>query len=178
MFSPLRKARSNEAGAELLEFAFVLPLFVGLILAIIWFGQAFNAYETITRAAREGARTALAPTCGSCTADPDPDSKVVDAVTAALQASHVDLDALQVYAPAVTSCGVASSCNTPAHNIRVCRNVKLNSSSPSSDPQQCGVLVSFGYATPFSFAMNTNVSSVLNLPAITLKTSVQMAQEQ
>ena len=178
MFSPLRKARSNEAGAELLEFAFVLPLFVGLILAIIWFGQAFNAYETITRAAREGARTALAPTCGSC-GNVSADSQVVDAVATALQASHIDLNALQVYAPSVTSCtGIPSGCNTLAHNIRVCRGVKLNSSSPSSDPQQCGVLVSFGYATPFSFSMNTNISSVVNLPAVTLKTSVQMAQEQ
>ncbi len=177
MFSPLRKARSNEAGAELLEFAFVLPLFVGLILAIIWFGQAFNAYETITRAAREGARTALAPTCGSCGNTSDP-SKVVDAVTTALQASHIDLDALQVYAPSAISCSATLDCSMLDHNIRLCRNIKLNSSSPSSDPQQCGVLVSFGYATPFSFSMNTNVSSVLNLPAVTLKTSVQMAQEQ
>src|SRR5687768_2986065 len=46
----------NERGQSLVEFALVLmPLFV-ILLAIIQFGFIFNAYVTITNAAREGAR--------------------------------------------------------------------------------------------------------------------------
>ncbi len=41
----------------------ILPLFFMIFLAILWFGQAFRIYGTITRAAREGARAAVAPVC-------------------------------------------------------------------------------------------------------------------
>jgi Flp pilus assembly protein TadG len=48
--------RHPERGQSLVEFALVLmPLFV-ILLAIIQFGFVFNAYVTITNAAREGAR--------------------------------------------------------------------------------------------------------------------------
>jgi Flp pilus assembly protein TadG len=48
--------RSTGRGQSLVEFALVLiPLFV-ILLGIIQFGFVFNAYVTITNAAREGAR--------------------------------------------------------------------------------------------------------------------------
>jgi len=48
--------RHPSRGQSLVEFALVLiPLFV-ILLAIIQFGFIFNAYVTITNAAREGAR--------------------------------------------------------------------------------------------------------------------------
>ena len=40
------------------EFAFVLPIFVVLLLAIMQFGIAFNNYITLTDATRAGARKA------------------------------------------------------------------------------------------------------------------------
>ena len=40
------------------EFAIVLPIFVVLLFGVIQFGIAFNNYETITDAARAGARVA------------------------------------------------------------------------------------------------------------------------
>lgn len=52
------RRRPDERGQSLVEFALVLmPLFV-ILLAIIQFGFIFNAYVTITNAAREGARNA------------------------------------------------------------------------------------------------------------------------
>jgi len=57
---------AGERGAEIVEFAFVAPLLITLMLGIFWVGRAYNTYQTITRAAREGARYAAAPTCATC----------------------------------------------------------------------------------------------------------------
>lgn len=46
----------RERGAELIEFALILPLILVLIMGIFDFGLAFQRYEVITNAAREGAR--------------------------------------------------------------------------------------------------------------------------
>ena len=48
-------------GAEVLEFALVLPLFLFLAAGIIDMGFLFNNYQTLTNAAREGARVAIVP---------------------------------------------------------------------------------------------------------------------
>ena len=60
-----------EDGQSIVEFAFVMPFLVFLLLAIWQFGVAFHDYLTITDAARVGARmaavsrTASAGTCQS-----------------------------------------------------------------------------------------------------------------
>jgi Flp pilus assembly protein TadG len=67
---PAKFARNSnwrgEHGAELVEMAFVLPLLLTLLIGIFWGARAYNIYETITRAAREGARVAVAPSCATC----------------------------------------------------------------------------------------------------------------
>src|SRR4051794_32628796 len=45
-------------GQAIVEFAIVLPLLMGLVLGIVQFGIVFNNYETLTDAARVGARKA------------------------------------------------------------------------------------------------------------------------
>ena len=54
----LRLARSQR-GAELIEFALVLPLLLLLVLGIVDFGFLFQRLEVVTNAAREGARLAV-----------------------------------------------------------------------------------------------------------------------
>jgi Flp pilus assembly protein TadG len=54
-------------GAELIEFALVLPLLLFVILGLIDFGFLFQRFEVVTNAAREGARMAVLP--GYATAD-------------------------------------------------------------------------------------------------------------
>jgi Flp pilus assembly protein TadG len=54
------------SGQELLEMAFVLSLLMMLLIGIFWAGRAYNIYTTINRAAREGARAAVAPSCATC----------------------------------------------------------------------------------------------------------------
>ena len=50
-----------ERGAELVEFAFVFPTLLLVMLGIIDFGFLFQRYEVVTNAAREGARVAILP---------------------------------------------------------------------------------------------------------------------
>ena len=48
----------SDRGSAAVEFALVLPLLVMLLFGIIQFGFVYNAYITVTHAAREGARMA------------------------------------------------------------------------------------------------------------------------
>jgi len=53
----LRVAR----GAELIEFALVLPVMLLILAGILDMGFLFNNYAVVTNAAREGARMAAVP---------------------------------------------------------------------------------------------------------------------
>jgi Flp pilus assembly protein TadG len=57
----------SEAGAELVEFALVLPVLLLVFGGIIDFGMLLQRQQVITNAAREGARLAVLP--GYSTAD-------------------------------------------------------------------------------------------------------------
>ena len=57
----VRSGVGSERGAELLEFAIVMPILIFLIAGIFEFGVMFRALEAITNAAREGARVGVLP---------------------------------------------------------------------------------------------------------------------
>jgi Flp pilus assembly protein TadG len=74
MVSMMRRLRvrrgrrlGESRGAELVEFALILPLLLILIAGIVDFALMFQAYEVVTNAAREGARVRVLP--GYSTAD-------------------------------------------------------------------------------------------------------------
>ena len=46
----------DDSGQAMVEFALVLPILLMLVIGIFEFGRAWNAYQVITDAAREGAR--------------------------------------------------------------------------------------------------------------------------
>ncbi len=54
----LKVNSKNERGAELLEFALVLPLLLLLVLGAIEFGRAYFTYNILAKAVRDGARYA------------------------------------------------------------------------------------------------------------------------
>lgn len=54
----LRKLRRGAGGQSLIEFAFILPLFMLLFMAIVQFGAFFAGLLALNAAAREGARLA------------------------------------------------------------------------------------------------------------------------
>jgi hypothetical protein len=51
-----RRKGKEEGGQSLVEFAFVLPIFLLVLFAIIDFGMAFHAWIAVTSSAREGGR--------------------------------------------------------------------------------------------------------------------------
>jgi Flp pilus assembly protein TadG len=151
----LKKIVAGTGGSEIAEAAFILPLVFMLLFGVIWFGLAFKLYSTITAAAREGARTAARGACATCTAAtgwsgtnlPD-DATVQAAVSAVLQAGHVDPANIQVYIPPSMTTPTPCAAPAPAEatstigNITIWRSVTLNA---NISPQQCGVVVSFQY---------------------------------
>lgn len=56
----VRRAR-NERGAALLEVALTLPLMLLVAVGIFEFGRAYQTWQVLTNAAREGARMAVLP---------------------------------------------------------------------------------------------------------------------
>jgi len=55
----LRNGRRLERGTSVVEMAIVLPLLLCLVFAIGEFGMMFTQWQTLTNAAREGARTGV-----------------------------------------------------------------------------------------------------------------------
>ena len=51
----------DERGAALLEMAFTLPLLLLVCVGILEFGRAYQTWQVLTNAAREGARIAVLP---------------------------------------------------------------------------------------------------------------------
>jgi hypothetical protein len=136
----------------------VIPILLMLLLGIISFGRAWNTYQTITRAAREGAKAAVLPPCalystGGCPgsnstySSTDIWSNFVDPV---LQSAH--LDTAKVTNPSITY--VLLDPNDPTPNI-------------------CGLRLSFDYPYTFSLPFTS-----VNLTTINLSTTVQMRLEE
>jgi len=59
-----RAALRRETGAELIEFAFTLPLLLVVVMGIVDFGFMMQRFEVVFNAAREGARVAILPGYG------------------------------------------------------------------------------------------------------------------
>lgn len=53
--------RNKQHGATLVESAVIILVFFAFLFAILEFGRAYNMYQVLTNAAREGARFAVAP---------------------------------------------------------------------------------------------------------------------
>ena len=73
-----RRLRCDK-GAELIEFALVFPLLLLVVFGIMDFGLLFQRYETVTNAAREGARVAVLPGYNQ----PDVEARVTQYLVAA-----------------------------------------------------------------------------------------------
>jgi Flp pilus assembly protein TadG len=53
----MRQRARDERGASAVEFAFIVPLLILLVVGIAEFGRAFQVQSTLSAAAREGVRT-------------------------------------------------------------------------------------------------------------------------
>lgn len=95
--------RRAEAGQALVEFALVAPLLILLVIGLVEFGRAWNAFQVITDAAREGARTAVI-------ADPAiTQDSVYSTIQSALARAALDADSA-----VIDLSGVDGATGTPA----------------------------------------------------------------
>ena len=65
----LRRAVASERGTAILETAMTLPLLLLVTIGIFEFGRAFQTWQVLTNAAREGARVAVLPNYVAGTAE-------------------------------------------------------------------------------------------------------------
>lgn len=173
----VRRLALGTRGAEIAETAMILPLLFMMVLAIFWFGEAFSIYGTITHAARQGARTAIAPVCATCPTSATSAAKNAQtAVTNAITAAHMSTSQLQPPAtppnlftcgtpPA--ACGAAAPCDPTVNNMCVQTNVQLSSCSVTADAGTCGTSVSFTYKYPYHLPIPYTTLDLgnINLPA-------------
>lgn len=143
-----------ESGAELVEAALVLPILLMLLLGIIAFGRAWNTYQTMTRAAREGARMAVLTPCA--------DSTYCSGATT--------YDANAIWTNFINPALAAANLNTSKVTNQTIKYVWLDPNDPS--PSICGIQVSFTY--PYTFLLPF---TSVNATTINFTTKVQMRLE-
>jgi Flp pilus assembly protein TadG len=178
------------SGTEVAEAALVLPLLFIMLIAVFWFGQAFRIYGTITHAAREGARAAVAPACATC-ALTTPTQNAATAVTNAMTAAHLNTAQLVPLAswtpPALCPCGSPNSscggnavaCDTASINVCVQTNVQLSYVNPQGGAGECGTSVSMRYKYPYRFTLPCwpQPCTSLDLSNMSLPAQAQMRLE-
>lgn len=74
-----RGSVGHDRGQSLVELAIVLPILLALLVGIFEMGRAWNVYQVVTNAAREGARTAVIPSNSASTVETTIDGYLSDA---------------------------------------------------------------------------------------------------
>jgi Flp pilus assembly protein TadG len=173
----LRRIFFESGGAEIAETAAVLPVLFTVLLAIFYFGRAYNIYGTINQAAMQGARAAVAPSCATCgNTAPNAAQIATTYVAPTLQASKLDPAQVQPLVRTACACGSVGCGTTVAcdpagvgatPSICVQQNVVLNTTAGAR--QECGTSVAFQY--PYNFNLPFNAFSVQ------MKAAAQMRAE-
>jgi len=148
----LRRSATDERGVTLVEFALVLPILTTLLIGTIWIGRAVSVYQALERAAREGARVAVAPACASCGGATATDAAVDSTVNNALAAASLDT-------------------SNPGLEITIARNQRLNSNDPANY-QASGVQVTVSYPVQLNIPFTSQRAKTINLSS-----TVSMRQE-
>jgi TadE-like protein len=144
----IRTRFASEKGSELVETSAVILVFMMLVMGVFQFGRAYNIYQNITNAAREGARFAVAPQRGGGVMYPTTSevrTKVVDFLNSA---NLADPGASRLQILPNQSLGGVASCN------------------PAVSGSPCGTGVTLSY--PFS---------IFGFGSIDINTSVVMRNE-
>lgn len=144
----LRRLGLEDVAGQVMEFAVVVPASATIMVGTFWVGRTFSVYQNITRAAREGTKYAVLTNCASCgNALP---------VSSDVQTNYVN--------PVLVSAGLDP---TKVQNYGQVKKWLEN-----TNPQQCGVMISFSYPVQLNIPFTTWNASTLNVP-----TSVQMRVE-
>ena len=89
--SDLRRRKLTETGQSMVEMALLLPIFLGLVLSVIEIGRAWSVKQSLTIAAREGARVLVLPYGAGMTyaSESDQQTAAINTVTSYLNSSGV-----------------------------------------------------------------------------------------
>ena len=101
----------REDGAALIETAFTFPIMLFVCVGILEFGRAYQAWQIITNASREGARIAVLPAY--------PDSSVTDRVKTYLTNGGLDPTAVANAKVLISSATIPVSGTTTASAAKV-----------------------------------------------------------
>ena len=139
----------SEDGAEIAEFAIVLPILFFLVLAMFWLGQAYNISNNLNKAATDGLSAALKNTCATCGNTAATNTQIADAIEKAFQAGNLKAGNLQPFTPTPTCpstrfTSVTSSTGI-AYKVEVCSGLAL---WPGSTV--VGTRIAMQYRTPIS----------------------------
>jgi hypothetical protein len=190
-----RKILGTE-GQEVAEAALVLPIVFLILVAIFWFGRAFNISGTLERAAKEGALTASQATCATCGNAFSSNTNIADAVQSVLSASSINVSSLQAYAPPFVCTPVtAPFCTTTVtssggqtFNLQICSGAPLScgvgaaAGCGTASPPACGTSPVYGtriaIAYRFDFLRLSYSSGNLSRePSVTLPAVAQTVPE-
>ncbi|HSS99449.1 MAG TPA: TadE family protein [Terriglobales bacterium] len=148
----------QEGGAQIAEFAAVVPMLVMMLLGILWFGRALSIYTTVNHAARAAAEAAVLRNCATCASPntlPSQATIKTNVVDPIFQAAHLD-----------------SSSSTLTFTLTQGQPMDSNSTV-------LGAVVTMSY--PYSFKMNRFTCCPPGLaPAtfgLTIKATAQSQQE-
>ncbi|HEV2388216.1 MAG TPA: TadE/TadG family type IV pilus assembly protein [Candidatus Acidoferrales bacterium] len=153
---PAIHRRPGETGQELVEFALVIAVLMMLMLGVVVFSRAYNIYQSITRAAREGARVAALPSSvnkGDTFLDGNTSGSTGDTVFQ------------KVIAPAL----VAASLD-PNQVVNYTETIGMLNAGDAAP--QCGVRINFQYPVHINIPFTAATFSTFNVT-----TNVQMRRE-
>ena len=117
--------RSRQRGAVLAEAALTTGVLFLFLFAILQFGRAYNIYQTLTNAAREGARYSVAPDPNNAYLVPSA-GQVQNQVQAFMAAANVGGSTVTV------SCVYAPG--SPAPDLANCPSGAAQASDPTLEP--------------------------------------------
>jgi Flp pilus assembly protein TadG len=169
MGNTLHRLGEETRGAEIAEAAAVLPIMFMILIGIFWFGQAFSIYGTITRAAQDGARSAAAPYCTTCSTANTPSQNAYNAIQADMVAAHLNVGQIVPLtnytppAPVDCSTGNAVACT---NNGNVCTQMHVTLSHTSGTGAVCGAEVSFEYPFTFWLPFTSLNKQTIQMPAV------------
>jgi Flp pilus assembly protein TadG len=183
-------------GQEIAEAALVLPVVFLILVAIFWFGRAFNISGTLERAAKEGALTASQASCATCGNTFSTSANVADAVQRVLAASSIDVASLQPYAPPfVCTPTTAPTCTTTAtssggqtFNLQICTGAPLSCGTGAAagcgtaTPPACGTSPVYGTRVAIAYRydllrLSYSAGHLSSSPAVTLPAVAQTVPE-
>ena len=132
MASLITARRSNQRGQAVIELALTLPLLLLVVFGIIDFGFMFQRYESVTNAAREGARLGILP-----------DYTATEAQNRAI--SYLTASGLN---GTVRACGAAMAKNSRCAQMTT-QTVTIAGSTPAKTVDQVRVIVEYDHEYSF-----------------------------